>query len=153
MLLRSSVSLSTPHEGRPAAGETSGSARSLSKQPSLGIVLLQMLDFALCCVLLCWVDEMCFGASGPAGPSHTHASVRGFTPRGRGAQSVVQAVAVREHTAASQQRLADVDQNKVIPGLDWPEDRPQRWQSQGQIFGLQLYALYAAVLSQAILSI
>ena len=50
MLLRSSVSLSTPHDGRPAAGETSGSARSLSKQPSLGIVLLQMLDFALCCV-------------------------------------------------------------------------------------------------------
>lgn len=68
----------------------------------------------------------------------------GFTTRRRGAQSVVQAVAVREHAVASQQSYADVGSNKSLSGLAWTQDRPQSWQSPGQILGMELDSLDAA---------
>ena len=70
--------------------------------------------------------------TGPAGPSHTHVSTRG---RGRRLNRV-QAVAVREHTATSQQSYADVASRRALSGLSWSKDSPEAWRSEGKIWSL-----------------
>lgn len=43
----------------------------------------------------------------------------------------MQAVAVREHTATSQQSYADVASRRALSGLSWSKDSPEAWRSEG----------------------